>query len=111
MSTIRLRQATEKDIDAIKKLLAARFSTPIPIRQMESRLDMWWTDNPAMDDQTPPGWILEDSQKRIVGFIANIPVHYQIYGKKDTAVAFSHRSRERDRGILFVSLFQMTLFS
>jgi hypothetical protein len=85
----RLRPAEKSEIDAIKKFLAARHSSQTPISQMETRLDMWWIDNPAMDETTPIGWILEDKQGKYIGFIANIPIPYQIFGRKDTAVASS----------------------
>jgi|GEM_PF-2902013 len=89
MSDKHLRPAKTEDIEAIRTFLSERNPSPVFIKQLESRLDMWWKNNPAMADEIPPGWILEDSRAEIVGFIANVPVPYQICGKKDTAVASS----------------------
>jgi len=89
MNTKRLRPAEKKDIPQIRDFLTGRNPSLTYAKQLESRLDMLWIDNSAMDAETPPGWIIEDSLATIVGFIANIPVPYQIFGKKDTAVASS----------------------
>jgi hypothetical protein len=71
---------------------------------------MWWIDNPAMDDETPIGWILEDSSGTLVGFIANIPVFYQIFGKKDRAVASSSwYVKPEARGMTSLKLIQTFL--
>jgi hypothetical protein len=44
------------------------------------RLDFWWEDNPAMDQDQPRGWCLEDKGV-IKGFVGNIPTRMMIRGK------------------------------
>lgn len=110
MNTKRLRQAEKKNIPQIRDFLTGRNSSLTYVKQLESRLDMLWIDNPAMDAETPPGWIIEDSLGKIVGFIANIPVPYQIFGKKDTAVASSSwYVKPEARGMISLQLLQSFL--
>lgn len=41
----------------------------------------WWETNPAMDADTPRGWVLLNQAGAIVGCLGNIPVHYLLHGE------------------------------
>jgi hypothetical protein len=49
MNTKRLRPAEKKDIPQIRDFLTGRNPSLTYAKQLESRLDMLWIDNPAMD--------------------------------------------------------------
>jgi hypothetical protein len=55
--------------------------------QMESYED-WrhlWTDNPAyreIKDKFPMGWVLENGEGSIAGYLGNVPLHYEFEGKR-----------------------------
>ncbi len=69
------------------------------------RFDLWWTENPAWTSLIPRGWVLEDD-KKLVGFIGNIPVTFLIRGSPK--IAFASSSWFVDpaiRGIYSVHLF------
>jgi hypothetical protein len=78
---INLRQATFADYEQIIGLESAQ--------NLRSRSrDEWtrlWLDNPLYKQLAPDwpiGWVLEDSGRRIVGTIGNIPVPYVFQGRK-----------------------------
>ena len=43
---------------------------------------MIWNKNPAYKKGWPIGWVLE-SNKKIVGYLGNIPLNYYLAGKKN----------------------------
>jgi hypothetical protein len=49
-----------------------------------------WTNNPAyraIKDKFPMGWVLENSEGRISGYLGNIPLNYELQGKTFLAAA------------------------
>ena len=46
-----------------------------------NRLLLWWDKNPSFTAKDVKGWILIE-RGEIVGFIGNIPLHFQLSGKK-----------------------------
>lgn len=49
-----------------------------------------WKDNPAyreMQGKFPIGWVLEDADGRIPGYLGNIPLHYEFEGRNVRASA------------------------
>jgi hypothetical protein len=76
--------------------------------------DEWnhlWVNNPTYRQLTknwPVGWVLEDSNRKIVGYIGNIPLTYEFQGKK-LLVATSHAwvvdSQYRSYSILLLDYF------
>lgn len=49
-----------------------------------------WTDNPAyreIKDKFPMGWVLEDGEGGISGYLGNVPLNYELEGKKLLAAA------------------------
>jgi hypothetical protein len=49
-----------------------------------------WTNNPAyraIKDKFPMGWVLENSEGRISGYLGNIPLNYELQGKTLLAAA------------------------
>lgn len=51
------------------------------------RFSSWWRENPASSSDIPYGWLIEDGDCEILGFIGNIPVAFQVHGAKHTAIA------------------------
>jgi hypothetical protein len=85
---IKIREIEEKDIIPLAEMLP-QFEPPFSGTPKETwlrRFKNWWTLNPAYTPQIPRGWILENDTK-IVGFIGNIPVKFQIRGEERIAVA------------------------
>jgi hypothetical protein len=49
-----------------------------------------WTDNPAyreIKDKFPMGWVLDDGEGRISGYLGNVPLSYEREGKRLLAAA------------------------
>src|ERR1700756_138839 len=70
-----LREAALEDYQGIARL-AARYGVPVePIEQWKNL----WIRNPAFSKETPIGWVL-DYQGEIVGWFANISLHYALSG-------------------------------
>ena len=49
-----------------------------------------WTDNPAyreIKDKVPMGWVLADGEGGISGYLGNIPLNYELEGKRLLAVS------------------------
>lgn len=91
------------------------------VAELESRhsletktTDEWrhlWVNNPTYKELAknwPLGWALEDSNRKIVGYIGNIPLSYEFQGKK-LLVATSHAwvvdSQYRSYSILLLEYF------
>lgn len=51
-----------------------------------ARFRFWWDKNPACSKELKRGWFLRKN-KRIVGFIGNIPLFLQLHGKKAISYA------------------------
>lgn len=83
---IRVREASFEDFEAINDLgrrhgLEARKNT-----EWESL----WKENPVMEDLKRPwplGWVLEGDMERIIGCLCNVPLAYELEGRRLTAAA------------------------
>jgi hypothetical protein len=77
------------------KLRQVRFEDHAQIAALVSKFDLhienysgWthlWTDNPAyreIRDEFPVGWVLENSEGAISGYLGNVPLHYEFEGKR-----------------------------
>lgn len=82
---MRIREVREDDVPAVKGLLREGFDIPGEIA--DRYLDMWWRRNPWKTEAIARGWLLEDDQGDAAGFFGNIPVPYQIDGRRRIAVA------------------------
>jgi hypothetical protein len=71
----KLREALFEDYERIA-LLASRHRMPVEPFEQWTNL---WKRNPAYTAQTPIGWVLHH-ENEIVGWFANIPLHYTLYG-------------------------------
>jgi hypothetical protein len=82
-----IREACYSDCEAIGALKRRNgLST-------ELTTDRWvglWRENPAMpqDQSVPIGWVLEH-EGNVVGYLGNIPIHYEFRGKRLLAAAAS----------------------
>src|SRR5690349_10271176 len=43
-----------------------------------------WTDNPVFQESAPfpVGWVLESPERRIVGYLGNLPLAYRFHGRR-----------------------------
>jgi hypothetical protein len=77
------------------KLRVVRFEDHDQIAALVSRFDLhiesfsgWqhlWSENPAyleIKDKFPMGWVLENAQGGICGYLGNVPLNYELEGKK-----------------------------
>jgi hypothetical protein len=77
------------------KLRQVRFEDHSQIAALVSKFDLhienypgWthlWTDNPAyreIADEFPMGWVLENSEGAISGYLGNVPLQYEFEGKR-----------------------------
>jgi len=83
---INIREAVFDDFQAIRAL-KDRYGLESPPRHEWEDL---WKENPAASDVTdrwPIGWVLEDGGKQIVGYHGNIPIAYELGGKRLVAAA------------------------
>ncbi|MGM0771782.1 MAG: hypothetical protein ACQESU_09285 [Halobacteriota archaeon] len=85
MPSTKIRQVEERDFSELADLLKEGLGLSSDIWKL--RFDMWWINNPWIDPAIPFGWVIEDDESEIVGFLGNIPVKYQIKGEDDIAVA------------------------
>lgn len=77
----RLREARFQDHAQIAALVS-RFGLHIESYPEWTHL---WANNPAyrgLQDKFPIGWVLESSEGTIVGFLGNIPMEYELEGRK-----------------------------
>ena len=76
-------------------LREVRFEDYPQVAALVSRFDLhiesypgWthlWTDNPAyreIEEKFPIGWVLENSEGAISGYLGNIPLNYELEGKR-----------------------------
>jgi hypothetical protein len=71
----KLRDAVIDDYERIVSL-ASRHQMPLEPFEYWKKL---WLTNPAYTDKTPIGWVL-DHDNEIVGWFANVPLHYYLCG-------------------------------
>lgn len=83
---MKLRTVVQNDIEELSEFLYEGFPSKSPAK-WRLRFNSWWLKNPAMTPSIPWGWILEENDSKIVGFLGNIPFTYQIFGEKGLAVA------------------------
>ena len=82
---MRIREVREEDVPAVKGLLHEGFAIPGDVA--DRYLDMWWRRNPWKTDAIAGGWLLEEDSGEAAGFFGNIPVPYQIDGRREIAAA------------------------
>jgi hypothetical protein len=78
---LNLREARFEDYSQVAAL-ASKFRLQIESYSGWSHL---WINNPAyreIKDKFPIGWVLENSDGAIFGYLGNIPLHYELEGKK-----------------------------
>ncbi len=77
------------------RLREARFEDYAQVAALASRFDLYtesypgwmhlWTDNPAygeIQNTFPMGWVLENGEGAVSGYLGNIPLHYELEGKR-----------------------------
>jgi hypothetical protein len=74
--TPRLREAGPEDYPGIARLATRYEMPPEPWKTWASL----WLRNPAYKPGMPIGWVLERA-KEIVGWFANVPLHYVLNGE------------------------------
>jgi hypothetical protein len=84
MSSQYIRTVEEGEFENVAEFLSL-WHNHAPETWMQ-RFQSWWRDNPMYTNEIPFGWIIEENAD-ISGFIGNIPVPFQVYGSKDTAIA------------------------
>ena len=82
---ITLREVESEDFVPLAETLPKGFHNTTKETWLQ-RFENWWTLNPAFTPDLPRGWILEEDAK-IVGFIGNIPVKFNIHGETKIAAA------------------------
>ena len=82
---LKFRQATFDDYDEIA-LLATRYRLEPETREDWVHL---WANNPVYHQlpNWPIGWVFENEDKRIVGYIGNVPLLYEMGGQRLTVAA------------------------
>jgi hypothetical protein len=76
-----LREARLEDYSQVAEL-ARKFHLQFESFEAWSHL---WLNNPAyleIKDEFPIGWVLENGEGAISGYVGNIPLHYEFEGKK-----------------------------
>jgi hypothetical protein len=105
MSAQNIRTVKEDEFESVAEFLS-RWHNHSPETWMQ-RFEIWWKQNPARNCEIPYGWIIEEKNAEILGFIGNIPVSFQISGKKDTAIAgTSWCTKPSARGFTSLKLIQ-----
>src|SRR5579863_6132027 len=78
---LKLREVRFEDHSQIAAL-AARFELHVEGYPAWTHL---WTGNPAyreIKDKFPMGWVLENADGAIAGYLGNVPLNYELEGKK-----------------------------
>jgi hypothetical protein len=86
MVPAKLRVVEEKDFGKLASLLTEGFPSR-SLELWEKRFHSWWEKNPFWTPDIPIGWLLEDKNGNIVGFMGNIPVKFQVNGQESLASA------------------------
>jgi len=70
-----------------------------------------WVSNPAYKEHRedlPIGWVLEDEEENIVGYLGNIPLHYEFEGRRllaSVAHSWVVDSRYRSYAVMLLGLY------
>jgi len=82
---LKLREAKYDDFEEIMKL-QDRYSLQTKNYNEWQHL---WKENPVIKDEKsfPIGWVLENNDRKIVGYLGNIPLAYEFSGRKLMAAA------------------------
>jgi hypothetical protein len=83
-----IREAQLEDYDQIRPLLSRHNLQNKPPNEWRQ----FWLDNPLykdLDRPWPMGWVLTTGPQRIVGHLANVPLGYELDGRKLVAAAAS----------------------
>jgi hypothetical protein len=101
---IKVREVEDRDLVPLAEFLPRGF--PLTTKDFWVEVfDFWWTSNPAYTPHIPKGWVLENDTT-LVGFIGNIPVHFQVRGAMEiAAVSNSWYVDPSVRGIFSLRLF------
>ena len=75
-----VRQVTEEDRFSLAELLSDGMGRDPGV--WTCRFHHWWDDNPSMSSTVARGWVLEDNQNGLVGFMGNIPRPFQLGSKE-----------------------------
>lgn len=81
----------EASFDDYEEIVSLQFRNGLSARS-RSHWTSLWTDNPVFQKRTassPPGWVLESPQRRIVGYVGNLPLAYRFRGR-DVCAATPH---------------------
>lgn len=84
--SLKLREARFEDYSQVAEL-ATKFHLQFESFQAWSHL---WVNNPAyleIKDEFPIGWVLENGDGGISGYVGNVPLRYEFEGKKLLAAA------------------------
>lgn len=84
MSGVRVRPVADEHIPQVEVLLEEGFE--VPPDRARAYFDMWWRKNPSKRDDIPGGWVLETGGGEVSGFMGNIPVPFQVGGRREIAV-------------------------
>lgn len=86
-STARLREAAYDDFRQIMEL-QDRYE--LQTKEYDGWLHLWKENPVCAGNQTfPIGWVLENEERKIVGYLGNIPLAYEFSGQRLTAAATS----------------------
>lgn len=100
----KVRSINTDEYEALAAFLATQVETD-QAKLWLSRFGMWWENNPAMDETIPRGWVIEDEEHEIAGFLGNIPVPFWVDGHLALArAASSWYVRPEVRGVLGLQL-------
>ena len=79
--TLKVREVALADYDEIAELQTAYKR---PVKSYEEWSDLW-TQNPvylSLGGRWPKGWVIERQDGRIVGYLGNIPLFYELGGQR-----------------------------
>ena len=88
MTQARIRSIDTTELPRLLDLLIEGFPSH-SATIWERRFETWWKDNPMLSSGLAAGWVLEERESGIVGFMGSIPVKFLINGEKGIAVAAS----------------------
>jgi len=81
----------EASFDDYEEIVALQFRNGLSARS-RSRWASLWIDNPSFQrapESLPLGWVLESPERRIVGYLGNLPLAYRFRGR-DVRAATPH---------------------
>ena len=77
-----IKTLDETDIDAFVAFIENFQNDSRSEEFWKSRIINWWKENPAFEKECIRGWVLLDNQKKIVGFIGDIPFRFILEGRE-----------------------------